>query len=75
MVFEKVREMLCEQLELDEDQVTMDSVIMEDFDADSLDVVDLAMNIEDEFGVEVPDDALQTFRQISDVVHYIEDHQ
>ncbi|MBS6243352.1 MAG: acyl carrier protein, partial [Roseburia sp.] len=50
MVFERIREIICDQLDLEEDKVTMDSDIMEDFEADSLDVVDLVMSIEDEFG-------------------------
>lgn len=53
MVFERIREIICDQLDLEEDKVTMDSDIMEDFEADSLDVVDLVMSIEDEFGLEV----------------------
>ena len=58
MVFERIREIICDQLDLEEDKVTMDSDIMEDFEADSLDVVDLVMSIEDEFGLEehLPDD-------------------
>ena len=55
-IFERVRTMLAEQLEIDEDRITMDSNIMEDFDADSLDVVDMVMSLEDEFGIEVPDE-------------------
>ena len=51
MVFEKVREILCDQLDLEEDKVTMDSDIVEDFEADSLDVVDLVMSLEDEFNI------------------------
>lgn len=47
MVFERVREIICDQLDLDEDRVTMDSNLLEDFDADSLDIVDLSMTLED----------------------------
>lgn len=75
MVFEKIRTMLCDQLDLEEDQVTMDSDIIEDFDADSLDIVDLIMSIEDEFDLEVPDSEIENFRLVGDVVRYIEDHQ
>ena len=70
MVFERI----CEQLDLEEDKVTMDSDIMEDFEADSLDVVDLVMSIEDEFGLEVPDDQIENFRTVGDVVRYIEEN-
>ena len=74
MVFERIREIICDQLDLEEDKVTMDSDIMEDFEADSLDVVDLVMSIEDEFGLEVPDDQIENFRMVGDVVRYIEEN-
>lgn len=74
MVFERIREIICDQLDLEEDKVTMDSDIMEDFEADSLDVVDLVMSIEDEFGLEVPDDQIENFRTVADVVRYIEEN-
>ena len=74
MVFERIREIICDQLDLEEDKVTMDSDIMEDFEADSLDVVDLVMSIEDEFGLEVPDDQIENFRTVGDVVLYIEEN-
>ena len=73
-VFERIREIICDQLDLEEDKVTMDSDIMEDFEADSLDVVDLVMSIEDEFGLEVPDDQIENFRTVGDVVRYIEEN-
>ena len=74
MVFERIREIICDQLDLEEDKVTMDSDIMEDFEADSLDVVDLVMSSEDEFGLEVPDDQIENFRTVGDVVRYIEEN-
>ena len=74
MVFERIREIICDQLDLEEDKVTMDSDIMEDFEADSLDVVDLVMSIEDEFGLEVPDDQIENFRTVGDVVRYNEEN-
>ena len=74
MVFERIREIICDQLDLEEDKVNMDSDIMEDFEADSLDVVDLVMSIEDEFGLEVPDDQIENFRTVGDVVRYIEEN-
>ena len=74
MVFERIREIICDQLDLEEDKVTMDSDIMEDFEADSLDVVDLVMSIGDEFGLEVPDDQIENFRTVGDVVRYIEEN-
>lgn len=74
MVFERIREIICEQLDLEEDSITMDSDIMEDFEADSLDLVDLVMSLEDEFNMEVPDDQIENFRTVGDVVRYIEEN-
>ncbi len=73
MVFDKVREILCEQLDVEEDAVTMDSNIQDDLGADSLDVVDLMMSFEEEFGVEIPDEAVTNMKLVSDVVNYIEE--
>ena len=73
MVFEKVKELLCEQLELDESVITMDADLAEDFDADSLDIVDLIMSIEEEYGLELPPEAVENFRTVGDVVKYIEE--
>ena len=72
--FEKVRACLAEQLEIDPDEITMDSNILDDFGADSLDLVDLVMALEDEFDVEVPDDAIESFHTVGDVVRFVEDH-
>lgn len=74
MIFERVREIICEQLKLEEDRVTMDSDIAADFEADSLDVVDLIMSLEDEFGLEVPDEEVENFRVVGDLVRYIEEN-
>lgn len=72
--FERIRELLAEQLDIDEDQITMDSDILEDFEADSLDVVDMVMTLEDEFGVEVPDEQIENFHTVGDVVRYVEEN-
>lgn len=74
MVFERIRQILAEQLDMEEDKITMESDIVEDLEADSLDVVDLVMTMEDEFGVEVPDDQIENFRTVGDIVRYIEDN-
>ena len=70
--FERIRELLAEQLDIDEEKITMDSNILEDFEADSLDVVDMVMSLEDEFGVEIPDEEIENIRTVSDLVSYIE---
>ncbi len=66
--FEKIRALLAEQLDVDPAKITMDSDIMSDFEADSLDIVDMVMTLEDEFGIEVPDDAIESLRTVGDVV-------
>ena len=53
----------------------MDSVVTDDLGADSLDVVDLVMSFEDEFGVEIPDDAVENIKTVGDIVKYIEENQ
>ena len=75
MVFEKLRDMICDQLDLDPENVTEESLIIEDLGADSLDIVDLVMTIEEEFNVEVPDEEIENIRTVGDVVKYIESKQ
>ena len=72
MVFERVREIICDQLDVDEEDVTMDSSIAEDFGADSLDVVDLIMSLEEEFDKEIPDEDVENIKTVGDIVRYIE---
>ena len=72
--FERIRELLAEQLDIDEEKITMDSNILEDFEADSLDVVDMVMSLEDEFGVEIPDEEIENQHTVGDVVRYVEDN-
>ena len=74
MMFEKIREIICEQLELEEDQVTMDSILLEDLGADSIDLADLVMTFEDEFDMEISDEALENIKTVSDIVKFIEEH-
>ena len=75
MTFEKVREILCQQLDVEEDQVTMDSSIVENLGADSLDLVDLIMSLEDEFDIEIPDSDVESIKTVGDIVRYIEKNQ
>ncbi len=74
-IFEKLQEILADQLEIDADKITYESNILDDLGADSLDVVDLIMSIEDEFGMEVPDEAVDNIRTVEDMVKYIEEHE
>ena len=72
MVLEKVREILCDQLDVEEEQVTLDASITDDLGADSLDVVDLVMSIEEEFDLEFPDEEVENIKPAGDIVKYIE---
>lgn len=73
MVFEKIKEIIKEQLNVDEDSVTMNTHLMKDLEADSLDAVEIIMAIEDEFEIEVPDEDAEKFQSVGDIVRYIED--
>ena len=75
MVFEKIREILVDQLDLEPDEIKMESALLEDLGASSLDVVDLVMSIEDEFELEVTDEALENMKTVGDAVRYIEENQ
>ena len=74
MVFEKVKQMLAEQLDADIDSLTMETNIAKDLDAYSLDVVELLMTIEDEFNIEIPDEEIENIRTIGELTDYIQDN-
>ena len=74
MVFEKVKDILVEYLEVEEDSITADTDIQNDLGADSLDIVDLIMSFEDEFEIEVPDEDIENLRTVGSLVAYIEAH-
>ena len=75
MVFDKVKEIIIEQLDVEADKVTSGASIQDDLGADSLDVVDLVMSLEEEFDVEIPDEAVEGIKTVGDIVKYIEDNQ
>lgn len=74
MVLEKIRKILSDQFDVEEDEITLETNIVDDLGADSLDVVDLLMSIEEEFEVEVPDDDIEKFKLVGDIVNYIEEN-
>ena len=74
-MFEDVKNILIDQLRLENTDITMDSKIMEDLGADSLDILQLLMTIEDEHGIVIPDEELATFEKVGDIVNYLESHQ
>ena len=75
MVFEKVRSILAEQLDLDEDTITLDSLILDDLGADSLDIVELIMAMEQEFGISIPDEEAERIKTVGDAVQFIKSNQ
>lgn len=70
-MFEKLKTIICEEFEVNEEEITPETVFWE-IGMDSLDMVDLVMSIEDEFRIEVTDEALESFRIVADVVKYLE---
>lgn len=72
-IFEQVKKILCDQLDLDEEQVTEDSEVIDGLGADSLDIVDLVMTLEEEFDTEIPDEDIENLRTVGDIVKYIEE--
>lgn len=73
MIFEKVKSIIVDQLDVDEAKVTMGASIQDDLGADSLDIVDLVMSFEEEFDLEIPDDQVENIKTVGDVVKYIEE--
>ena len=71
-IFEEVQSLLARQLRLDPAQVQMESQIKKDLGADSLDILQLLIRIEDDYGVTIPDEELATFNTVADVVAYLE---
>ena len=74
MVFEKIKELLANQLGADEESMTMDTNIAVDLGADSLDVVELLAEIQDEFEVEIPDEEIENIKTIGDLTEYIQNN-
>ena len=74
MVFEKVKSILIDQLDVEEEKVTPEASIADDLGAESLDIVDLVMSLEEEFDLEIPDDQVENIKTVGDIVKYIEDN-
>ena len=72
MIFDEVREILAEQLDVDKDSIEMNSKLAEDLGADSLDAIDIVMTIEDEYAIEVPDENIENMKTVEDIVSFIE---
>jgi acyl carrier protein len=73
--FERLKKIIVEQLGVDDEEVTSEASFVEDLNADSLDLVELIMSLEEEFGMEISDEDAEKIQKVSDAVEYIEEHQ
>ena len=74
MTFDKVKEITIDSLSVDEDKVVLEASLSDDLEADSLDAVELIMAIEDEFGIEIPDEKAGEMKTVKDIVDYVEEN-
>ena len=74
MIFDEVKEILAEQLDIDPETIEMTSNLQTDLGADSLDAIDIVMSIEDQYGIEVPDSVIENMRIVEDIVSFIENN-
>ena len=75
MTFDKIRELLAQQFEVSADSISMETNIVDDLGGDSLDVVDLIMSVEEEFGISIPDEDAVELSAVGKIVEYIEKQQ
>ena len=73
-MFEKVKALIADKLSINEDEITMESAFVDDLNADSLDIVELIMALEDELDMEIPDEDVESFKTVGDVVNYVKAH-
>ena len=71
MIFEKIQKIISEELCVEQDRITLQADFLEDLEMDSLDVVEIIMILEDEFGVEIPDDEIEGIKTVEDLVNYL----
>lgn len=72
MLFDEVKEILVDQLDISADVIELETNLFDDLDMDSLDAIDLAMTVEEQYSIEVPDEVIKSFKTVEDVVTYIE---
>jgi len=73
MSFEKIKSIIVEQLSVDDSTISMETSLMKDLEADSLDAVEIMMAIEDEFDIEIPDEDAEKFQCVGDIVRYVDE--
>ena len=73
-MFEKIQEIIADKLSIDVEEITLDSSFIDDLNADSLDIVELIMALEDELEMEIPDEDVENFKTVGDVVNYVKTH-
>jgi acyl carrier protein len=73
-ITDKVKDIIVEQLGVNPEQVTLEAKVLEDLGADSLDIVELVMAFEEEFGIDVPDEEAEKLQSVGDVVRYVEEN-
>ncbi|KAA8790124.1 acyl carrier protein, partial [Lactobacillus crispatus] len=74
-IFNKIKDMIADNFDVDKDKITENTNFMDDLDADSIDLVEFILQLEDEFGAEIPDDEAEKIKTIGDAVSYIKSHQ
>jgi acyl carrier protein len=74
-VFERIKEVLADRLSVEEANITEEANFQEDLDADSLDLVEMIMELEDQFGIKIPDDDAQKIQTVGQAVDYVTSHQ
>ena len=75
MAFDKIREIIVEQLKLDIDSVTMKTDLLKDLEADSLDAAEILVAIEEEYDIEIPEEEADKFQKVADIVNYVEENR
>lgn len=73
-MFEKIRDIIADKLSVNAEDVTLESSFIDDLNADSLDIVELIMALEDELDMEIPDEDVENFKTVGDVVNYVKKH-
>ncbi|MDD6416964.1 MAG: acyl carrier protein [Lactobacillus porci] len=73
-IFNKIAELIADNFQLDKDKITMETNFTQDLDADSIDLVEFIMQLEDEFGAEIPDEEAEKLATVGDAVKYIKAH-